>query len=177
LRSLKLVLVTLAFAAFTAACSAGQALTVEPTQTLIPATDTAIPIPIPPSATPAGLPRPGDLVTPQSTLESPPTGTPEVTPGLDDPVADDLVALAQRRIAQELNLPVRRIRLVEVKFYTWEDTSLGCPVAGETYAEGTIDGYRIVLEAGDKQYIFHTDFDRALPCDAANEKLPSDTDR
>jgi hypothetical protein len=174
LRSLKLVLVTLVVAAFTAACSSGEALTVEPTQALIPATDTAIPTPVPPTATPAGLPRPADLVTPQSTLETATTETPEVTPGLDDPVADDLVALAQRRIAQELNLPVRRIRLVEVKFYTWENTSLGCPLPGETYAAGTVDGYRIVLEAGDQQYIFHTDFDRALPCDAKNEKLPPD---
>jgi hypothetical protein len=38
-----------------------------------------------------------------------------------------------------------------------------------------VDGYRIALSAGDNEYIFHTDFDRALPCDAANEQLPETT--
>jgi hypothetical protein len=38
-----------------------------------------------------------------------------------------------------------------------------------------VDGYRIVLSAGDNEYLFHTDFDRALPCDAKNEQLPETT--
>lgn len=162
----------LGFAILLPACSSTQTSTAEPTQTLIPATDTAVPSPIPPTATPAGLPRPGDLVTPQSAPELTPAVSPDETATLDDPIANDLIGLAQRRVAQDLNLPVRRIQVVSVEPYHWTDSSLGCPVAGQTYTEVLVDGYRIVLEAGDKQYIFHTDFDRALPCDAANEQLP-----
>jgi hypothetical protein len=92
-----------------------------------------------------------------------------------DPVASELAMLAQRRIAEDLNLPVRRVRIVEVTPYVWTDSSLGCPVPGETYTALTVDGYRIVLSAGDNEYIFHTDFDRPLPCDAKNEQLPETT--
>jgi hypothetical protein len=158
------------------ACASSTPSTAEPTQALIPATETPIPSPVPPTSTSQALSRPADLTsaTASGNADLLPTDTPGASPTLDDPVANDLVALAQRRVAQELNLPVRRIRLVEVKFYTWADTSLGCPQPNESYAQVTVDGYRIVLEAGDKQYIFHTDFDRVLPCDAAREQLPAE---
>jgi hypothetical protein len=175
LRFIRLLLVMLGFAILLPACTSTETLTAEPTQTLIPATDTAVPSPIPPTATSAGLPRPGDLVTPEiNTPELVPSVSPDAASTLDDPIANDLVGLAQRRVAQDLNLPVRRIQLVEVKAYHWIDSSLGCPLPGQSYTQVLIDGYRIILEAGDKQYIFHTDFDRALPCDPANEKLPPD---
>jgi hypothetical protein len=90
-----------------------------------------------------------------------------------DPVATELVALAQRRLAQDLNLPTRRIQVVEVTSYVWQDASLGCPLPGESYAQVIVDGYRIVLSAGDQEYLFHTDFDRVIPCDAENEQLPT----
>ncbi len=101
-----------------------------------------------------------------------PTPDAAATPTLSDPVASELVALAQRRLAQDLGLPAQRIRLVEVTAVIWPDTSLGCPQPGETYAQGTFDGYRIVLSASDQEYIFHTDFDRAIPCAAEDERLP-----
>ncbi len=164
----------LGFAILLPACTSTETSTAEPTQTLIPATDTAVPSPIPPTATSAGLPRAGDLVTPENTPELTPSVSPDGNPNLDDPVANDLIALAQRRVAQDLNLPVRRIQVVEIKPYSWTDSSLGCPLPGVAYTQVLIDGYRILLEAGDKQYIFHTDFDRALPCDAANEHLPEE---
>lgn len=90
-----------------------------------------------------------------------------------DPVASELVALAQRRMAQELDVPPSRVQVMEVAPYTWLDSSLGCPVAGEEYSNVQIDGYRIVLAVGDDEYIFHTDFDRLTPCDEDREDLPS----
>jgi len=59
-----------------------------------------------------------------------------------------------------------------VEAYVWQDTSLGCPEPGQTYAPVAVDGYRIVLEVRDTQVIFHTDFDRAIPCDPDLEQLP-----
>lgn len=168
--------VVAAVALLVAGCSTTGAPTAEPTQILIPATITDTPSPVPPTTTPEALPRPGDLVlTPES--ENTEAATEDAPSALDaeleaDPVAAELAALAQRRIAQELNLPTRRVQIVEVTAYKWTDSSLGCPVAGETYTPGEVDGYRIVLEVADQQYFFHTDVDRALPCDAANEQLP-----
>ena len=155
------------------ACSASSTPADEPTQVLVPPTVTKTSVPITAVPTDTPLPRAGDIGSPTPT-EGSPTPTAEST-GVSlesDQVAADLAALAQRRVAQELNLPVRRVEIVEVEVYIWPDTSLGCPLAGQTYTPATVDGYRIVLSAGDRKYIFHTDFDRVIPCEAANEKLP-----
>ncbi|MBZ0301569.1 MAG: hypothetical protein K8J31_17620 [Anaerolineae bacterium] len=89
-----------------------------------------------------------------------------------DPVAADMVSLAQRRLADELDLAARRIRVIDVMPVTWTDSSLGCPQPGETYPPITIEGYRIVLAAGDDEYIFHSDSTQVIACDARTERLP-----
>jgi hypothetical protein len=157
-----------------AACNGDATPFVEPTQVLIPSTATFTPSPVPPTATlDAALSAPEDIT---AVAPSDATLAPETDEVLNvDPVAAELASLAQRRIAEELGLPVRRVRVLEIESYTWTDTSLGCPIAGETYTAIDVDGYRILLAAGDNEYLFHTDFDRALPCDAANEQLPETT--
>lgn len=89
-----------------------------------------------------------------------------------DPVAAGTVALAQRRLADQLDLPQSRIRVVDVMPVTWTDSSLGCPQPGQVYAPITIEGYRILLAAGEDEYIFHSDSTQVLACDARNERLP-----
>jgi hypothetical protein len=89
-----------------------------------------------------------------------------------DPVAAGTVALAQRRLAVQLDLPQSRIRVVDVMPVTWTDSSLGCPQPGQQYAPILIEGYRILLAAGDEEYIFHSDSTQVLACSAANERLP-----
>jgi hypothetical protein len=89
-----------------------------------------------------------------------------------DPIAGELVALGRRRVSQERGVPTTRVRVVEVTQYTWPDSSLGCPLSGEDYESVQIDGYRIVLSVGDETFIFHTDFDRLVPCDPGDETLP-----
>jgi hypothetical protein len=146
------------------ACAPAAEPTALPTQTLVVPTATWTPLPVTATPSPTPLLRPVDLETPTPDDAAPPT--------LSDPVAAELVALAQRRMAQDLGLPVQRIHLVEVTAVTWPDTSLGCPQTDEIYAQGTFDGYRIVLSASGQEYIFHTDFDRAIPCAAEDERLP-----
>jgi hypothetical protein len=241
-----------------AACTATEATTAAPTQTLIPAAITDTPMPPPPTLTPPVLPGPQDIVPAQESVLVPAAAQPLVSRVVDDlatnlevapveiklvlveamtwantdlgctaaslsdleqaihgyrlvllvgdtvyeyhtdsgttirqcgqegtnigdtsllieidPVAAELVTLAQRRMAQELDVPPGRVRVVEVTPYTWQDSSLGCPVEGEDYSSVQIDGYRIVLAAGDDEYVFHTDFDRLMPCDEDSEVLPS----
>ena len=150
-----------------AACVSGDAVTPVPTLTLFPATVTLTPSPVPPTATRSALPGPNDIASPT------PEGvfTDEATPELD-PVAAELVRLAQRRLGEELDLPTRRLRVVEVRPLQWPDSSLGCPLPGQPYTPIRIDGYRIVLGVGDSEYIFHSDFDRVIPCETENEQLP-----
>jgi len=159
-----------------AACSTAQPLTPEPTQILIVPTPTSTPLPVVVTPTATSLPRPADLLEPSPTTALSEQATSEIDLLTQDPIAAELVALAQRRVAEELDLPTRRIQVVEVKLYVWPDVSLGCPLPGETYEAAQIDGYRIVLQAGDVVYLFHTDVDRVVSCDAANEQLPAESD-
>jgi len=161
----------MACALLLAACASGNTEPL-PTLTLIPPTETPLPTPIPPSATPDPL-----IVLPEeatTATESAP-GESAPTPGLldADPVAAELVALAQRRLAEDLGLPQRRIQLIEVETMRWSDASLGCPQPDQSYSEIEIPGYRIILQAGDNTYAFHTDFDRVLPCPEGSEVLPT----
>lgn len=89
-----------------------------------------------------------------------------------DPVAAQLVLLAQQRIAEDLDLPIRRIRAVDVRQMRWQDSSLGCPQPDQTYTPLIVDGYRIVVAVGEQEYIFHSDFDRLISCSPENEQLP-----
>jgi hypothetical protein len=166
---LKLALCAGLVALLTLGCAADSATAV-PTLTLIPPTVTPTATTAAPSATPQTLTSPQDL---NRTRAAP-------TPGsagslLDiDPVAAELTALAQRQLADQLNLPVRRIRVVDVQAVVWPDTSLGCPQPDQLYSQMLVNGYRIVLEAAGERTIFHTDFDRAFICAADDEALPED---
>ena len=44
------------------------------------------------------------------------------------------------------------ISVVEAQYVVWNDGSLGCPKPGEFYTQATVNGYRVVLQAGGKQY-------------------------
>lgn len=81
-----------------------------------------------------------------------------------DPVVAELVDLALRRLARDLDISTRRIQLLAIEPQVWEDSSLGCPAEGQTYIQGDSIGYRIVLSAGERDYIFHTAFDRIVLC-------------
>lgn len=89
-----------------------------------------------------------------------------------DPIAAELVLLAQSQLARQLDLATQRVRVIDVMPYIWPDGSLGCPLEDQAYTRVDTPGYRILLEAGDDQYLFHSDSERLLPCDLTDEVLP-----
>ncbi len=155
------------------ACAPG-AETAVPTLTLIPATHTPTLTPLPPTSTPANLPGPQDVRQPTETPT--PAGTPAGLSGdaliAQDPVAGELVGIAQRLVATERDLPLNRIFLLDVRPVVWTDSTLNCPAPDSNPVEQEIDGYRILVQAGNQEYLFHTDFDRVVPCNPDNEALP-----
>lgn len=171
---LRMILTVFCVIVLVSACSTSVSPVVEPTQTLIVSTATITPISVTATLTLTPLPRPGEIATITLTAEASLDAVQsQVNVTLEaDAIAAELAALAQRRVAQDLNLPTRRVRIVEVRSFVWPDISLGCPKPGENYLVGDIGGYRIVLEVGDTTYIFHTDFDRVVPCDPENEQVP-----
>ena len=54
----------------------------------------------------------------------------------------------------------------------WRDSSLGCPLEDQSYHEAEIVGYRLVVTAGEQEYIYHSDSTNVYPCTAENEVLP-----
>jgi len=145
--------------------------TLEPTFTLIPATATFTPSPIPPTPTPEATDAPGVTIEIEPTAVD--TPVPSYAPLEEvDPVAAELAFIAQGLVADQTGLPTRRIRVVSVEALLWRDTSLGCPVPGQASTPNETLGYRIVIQAGDTEYLFHTDVDRVIPCDPENEILP-----
>ncbi|MBE0690292.1 MAG: hypothetical protein IH587_09255 [Anaerolineae bacterium] len=157
-----------------AACAPGGGETTVPTLTLIPATETETPTPIPPTSTPANLPGPQDVIHPTDTATPPGSVDDLIGEALiaQDPVAAELVGIAQRMVATDLNLPTRRVFLSDVRSAVWTDSTLNCPQSNSEIVALQSDGYRIVLQVGDQDFLFHTDFDRVIACDPANEQLP-----
>lgn len=161
-----------------AACAApGQTQTIEPapTSTLIPPTATETPIPPTATSTAANLPAPPEIVPSATIMTAAPPATlvdEDVSLAERDPVAAELARLAQAQVARETGLPTRRIQLVDIRPVIWTDSTLNCPLPESTSVPMTIDGYRIVVKAGDQRFIYHTDFDRVIACDPAAEELP-----
>lgn len=141
-----------------------------PTLTLIPSTVTPTATAAAPSPTPQSLTSPQDL----NRTAPAPSATPGATLLDIDPVAAELTALAQRQLAGQLDLPVRRTRVIDVQAVVWPDSSLGCPQPDQMYAQALTNGYRIVLEAAGERTAFHADFDRVFICPAGDEVLPAD---
>ena len=157
-----------------AACAPSGATTLPPTLTLIPVTATLTPPPVPPTSTPANLPGPQDVI--RSTLAAAPADSSLGLTGAAlvaaDPVAESLVGIAERLVADQTNLPSSLIGLVDVRPVVWTDSALNCPASGSDAVPSQTDGYRIVVQGGSQTFLFHTDVDRVVPCDPANEHLP-----
>jgi hypothetical protein len=98
------------------------------------------------------------IPTRQRPAQIPPMSTPSLakTPAVSPPV-EKFVARAKQDLASQLTVTVDQIILVEAMPITWPDAALGCPDPGKVYAQGTVPGYRITLEANGVNYIYHTD--------------------
>lgn len=71
-----------------------------------------------------------------------------------------------------LNLPPGQITLISTESVTWPDGCLGVQREGMMCTQALVEGYRIILEAGDKQYEMHSDLDGSAIILATN--LPTD---
>lgn len=59
----------------------------------------------------------------------------------------DLVADAAERSGVE----PAAVEVVQAEFVTWSDGSLGCPEPGMSYTQALVDGYHVILKAGDDE--------------------------
>ena len=73
---------------------------------------------------------------------------------------------AQRDLAERLHVPAREIRVSGSEPATWPDASLGCPEPGVQYAQVVTEGRILKLRHGKREYTYHADAERAIPCPA-----------
>ena len=89
--------------------------------------------------------------------EAPPRTQPPETSLPPSPTtsAEEAVALAKNHLAQQLGIAETEIELVSIQNVVWPDASLGVPEPGKVYAQVIVPGFRIVLSAQGKEYVYH----------------------
>ncbi len=70
---------------------------------------------------------------------------------------------ARTDLAARLKVTAADITVQGMAPASWADAALGC-TDGTALSAGPIHGYRIVLRAHDREYIYHTDFQRVMVC-------------
>jgi hypothetical protein len=72
--------------------------------------------------------------------------------------------LARKDLAGRLAVPESALRLSGATPAVWDDASLGCPEPGVQYAQMETTGWILVLKQGDREFKYHADGERAIPC-------------
>jgi hypothetical protein len=80
--------------------------------------------------------------------------------------AEKAVAWAESDVAGQTGRAADTVQLLAVDRADWRDSSLGCPKPGMVYLQVITPGYRILVQAGDTIYEYHSasDSDRAVLC-------------
>ncbi|MFI7062453.1 hypothetical protein ACIBL3_15825 [Kribbella sp. NPDC050124] len=87
---------------------------------------------------------------------TPDPSTPPPTGGPTDGPAAGPVELAKADLVKRLGVDAGQVTVVSSSEVTWPDGSLGCPEPGMRYTQALVNGSRVVLEAGGKQYHYHS---------------------
>jgi hypothetical protein len=85
---------------------------------------------------------------------------------------ENLIEMAKQDLAQRLAISANQIILIEATAVEWSDSSLDCPQPGMEYLQVITPGYRILLEANETQYEYHSNQDAyVVICDNANPPI------
>jgi len=91
-----------------------------------------------------------EMVSAKTKKKSTVTPTPITNP------QDSAIRAAKAALARQINIPVDQINLVSIQAATWRDACLGIYDPDRMCAQEITPGYRIILAAQGKNYIFRT---------------------
>lgn len=94
---------------------------------------------------------PGQSDSPTAT--APPSAEPTTDPSSAEPPE---VTEAIADLAAHLELSPDDVTVVSYEDVTWPDGSLGCPQPGMSYTQALVPGARLVLEAQDREFSYHS---------------------
>jgi hypothetical protein len=77
---------------------------------------------------------------------------------------ESMIAEARNDLATQLHARPELIRTVNFAPIEWNDTSMDCPVDGETIQKQVVKGYRIALNHQGRTYVYHTDMSKVRAC-------------
>jgi hypothetical protein len=66
-------------------------------------------------------------------------------------VPTDILAAILGDAAEQTGVPEADIEVVRAEAVTWSDGSLGCPEPGMLYTQALVDGFQVVVNAGDEE--------------------------
>lgn len=172
--------------AFLAACAPAETTSDSPTMAPDAAeemTATTTPTPVPvgaeetdaPASTPTRLtveivPETPTKPAPSEQIYPMPGDATAVSP--DDPRAQELISKARKDLALHLGIAKEEVVLVEFRYVTWPNSSLGCPAPGVAYTDVLVDGYFIMLRAGLGVYNYHGALDGSpFLCEEIGSKI------
>ncbi len=115
---------------------------------------TSAPSPVPPTpvaASATAFPPPPTQVTALA-LPIPEVQLPPVTIGEPAMLPADLLARLVGDLASRSGSDPSAITLIGAEAVLWNDGSLGCPQPGMVYPQVQIEGYRVILRIGDRDY-------------------------
>ena len=113
---------------------------------------------------------------PQNSVKNTKEASLDIT-AIPSPVAKEglqkkLSQIVKSDLATRLNVDMESIGVILIESIVWPNAALGCPLPDEVYAEGTVPGFRVRLEANEQEYEYHMDeAGNFILC--LDEKLPS----
>ena len=96
---------------------------------------------------------------PVSPTEGDATQVSQSLPTPADPGLQNLIEIIKTDLANRLAIPIEQIALAEATEVEWSDSSLDCPQPGMEYLQVITPGYRILLQADDQIYEYHSNRD------------------
>lgn len=124
-----------------------------------------------PIQTPVQNPTPTQGIV-ENTEEASPAITATPSPVVEDGLQKKLTQIVRNDLAAQLSTNIEEISVISAEAVVWPNAALGCPAPGKVYAQGTVPGFRIRLEAENNEYSYHTDrTGRFVLCPEENPEL------
>ena len=79
-------------------------------------------------------------------------------------VMRDVMQAARADLARRLNVAQADVTVTNVQSRTWPDDSLGCGAPRDAKPQDKVQGFEITLEYAGRDFSYHTDQQRAIPC-------------
>ena len=84
--------------------------------------------------------------------------TPSMIPP-EEPGLQELITNVKADLAGRLSVSMQEISLIELTEVEWSDSSLDCPEPDMSYLQVITPGYRILLQANNSVYEYHSNRD------------------